>query len=422
MLQVKSAILFISYRASELHRTLVFFMMIACAIAAALSPVEAQAPRSPTPASVQGVVDVQTMVKGLEHPWSLAFLPDKRMLVTERPGRLRVVGADGRVSEPLAGVPQVYASGQGGLLDVVLSPTFDKDRLVYLSFAEPGEGGASTAVARSRLGERGLENTQVIWRQQPKVSGSNHWGSRIVFRPDGTLFVTLGERFNYSEKAQDLSATLGKVVRINPDGSAPRDNPFVDRAGARPEIWSYGHRNVQAAALHPETGQLWTVEHGARGGDELNHPEAGKNYGWPIISYGTHYSFLKIGEGTAKEGMEQPVYYWDPVIAPSGMVFYTGDLFTGWKSNILVGSLTPGGLVRLVMKDGKVAQEERYLGDLRERISEVRRRRMARSIFSPTRATGKSFGSYQRPIVKTRYNLYVAGNVGRFPQLEYRYR
>jgi len=372
MSQVKSAILFISYRGIELQRTLVFFMMIACAIAGALSPVEAQAPRSPTPASVQGVVDVQTMVKGLEHPWSLAFLPDKRMLVTERPGRLRVVGADGRVSEPLAGVPQVYASGQGGLLDVVLSPIFDKDRLVYLSFAEPGEGGASTAVACGRLGERGLENTQVICRQQPKVSGSNHWGSRIVFRPDGTLFVTLGERFNYSEKAQDLSATLGKVVRINPDGSAPRDNPFVGRAGARPEIWSYGHRNVQAAALHPETGQLWTVEHGARGGDELNHPQAGKNYGWPVISYGTHYSFLKIGEGTAKEGMEQPVYYWDPVIAPSGMVFYTGDLFAGWKSNILVGSLTPGGLVRLVMKDGKVAQEERYLGDLRERIRDVR--------------------------------------------------
>jgi aldose sugar dehydrogenase len=372
MSQVKSAILFISYRASELQPTLVLLMIIACAIASALSPVQAQAPRSPTPVSVKGIVDVQTIVKGLEHPWSLAFLPDNRMLVTERPGRLRVVGPDGRVSEPLTGVPQVYASGQGGLLDVVLSPTFDKDRLVYLSFAEPGEGGASTAVARGRLGERGLENTQVIWRQQPKVSGSNHWGSRIVFRPDGTLFVTLGERFNYSEKAQDLSATLGKVVRINPDGSAPRDNPFVGRAGPRPEIWSYGHRNVQAAALHPETGQLWTVEHGARGGDELNHPEAGKNYGWPVISYGTHYSFLKIGEGTAKEGMEQPVYYWDPVIAPSGMVFYTGDLFAGWKGNILVGSLTPGGLVRLVMKDGKVAQEERYLGDLRERIRDVR--------------------------------------------------
>ena len=224
------------------------------------------------------------------------------MLVTERPGRLRIVGPDGRLSEPLTGVPQVYASGQGGLLDVALSPTFDKDRLIYLSFAESGEGGAGTAVARGRLGERGLENTQVIWRQQPKVSGSNHLGSRIVFRPDGTLFVTLGDRFNHSDKAQDLSATIGKVVRLNPDGSAPPDNPFVSRAGARPEIWSYGHRNVQAAALHPETGQLWTVEHGARGGDELNHPEAGKNYGWPVISYGTHYSFRISAKARRKQG------------------------------------------------------------------------------------------------------------------------
>ena len=347
-------------------------LMLACLVGCAPLPAEGQAPRSPTPASVNGAVQVQTIARGLEHPWSLAFLPDKRMLVTERPGRLRIVGPDGRISEPLTGVPQVYASGQGGLLDVVLSPMFEKDRVVYLSFAESGEGGAGTAVARGRLGDRGLENTQVIWRQQPKVSGSNHWGSRIVFRPDGTLFVTLGERFNHSEKAQDLSVTLGKVVRINPDGSAPRDNPFVNRDGVRPEIWSYGHRNVQAAALHPETGQLWTVEHGARGGDELNHPEAGKNYGWPVISYGRHYSYLKIGEGTAKPGMEQPVYYWDPVIAPSGMVIYTGDLFAGWKNNFLIGSLTPGGLVRLVMKDAKVAQEERYLGDLRERIRDVR--------------------------------------------------
>jgi aldose sugar dehydrogenase len=338
----------------------------------ASGPVQGQAPRSPTPAFVNGIVQVQSIAKGLEHPWSLAILPDMRMLVTERRGRLRLVGADGRVSEPLAGVPQVYASGQGGLLDVVLSPGFEKDRLVYLSFAESGDGGAGTAVARGQFGERGLENTQVIWRQQPKVGGSNHWGSRIVFHADGTLFVTLGERFNHSERAQDLSATLGKVVRINPDGSAPRDNPFVNRDGARPEIWSYGHRNVQAAALHPETGQLWTAEHGARGGDELNHPEAGKNYGWPVISYGTHYTFLKIGEGTIKPGMEQPVYYWDPVIAPSGMAVYTGDLFAGWKNNFLIGSLTPGGLVRLVIKDGKVAQEERYLGDLRERIRDVR--------------------------------------------------
>ncbi len=347
-------------------------LLVAFVTACASSPGQAQAPRSPTPASVKGVVNVQTIAKGFEHPWSLAFLPDKRMLVTERPGRLRIVGPDGRLSEPLAGVAQVYASGQGGLLDVALSPAFEKDRLVYLSFAESGEGGAGTAVARGRLGEGGLENTQVIWRQQPKVSGSNHFGSRIVFRPDGTLFVTLGDRFNHSDKAQDLSTTLGKIVHINSDGSAPRDNPFVNRAGARPEIWSYGHRNVQAAALHPETGQLWTAEHGARGGDELNHPEAGKNYGWPVISYGTHYSFLKIGEGTAKQGMEQPVYYWDPVIAPSGMVVYTGALFSDWKNNFLIGSLTPGGLVRLVMKDGKVAHEERYLGDLRERIRDVR--------------------------------------------------
>jgi glucose/arabinose dehydrogenase len=332
---------------------------------------QAQAPRSPTPEPVNGAVRAETVAKGLEHPWGLALLPDGRMLVTERPGRLRSVGRDGRLSEPLAGVPKVFAQGQGGLLDVALSPKFPQDRIVYLSFAEPGEGGAGTAVVHGRLGERGLESTQVIWRQQPKVNGSNHWGSRLVFRRDGTLFVTLGERFNYAEKAQDLSVTLGKIVRINADGSAPRDNPFAGREGARPEIWSYGHRNVQAAALHPETGALWTVEHGARGGDELNQPDAGKNYGWPVISYGVHYSGAKIGEGTAKPGMEQPVYYWDPVIAPSGMVFYTGDMFAEWKGNILIGSLTPGLLVRLIMKDGKVAKEERYLGDLRERIRDV---------------------------------------------------
>jgi glucose/arabinose dehydrogenase len=349
-----------------------YLVLIMCWFALTPWLAQAQAPRSPTPAPIKGALKVGNIAIGLEHPWSLAFLPDKRMLVTERPGRLRVVGRDGKVSEPLTGVPQVYARGQGGLLDVALSPAFDKDRLVYLSFSESGEGGAGTAVARGRLGEGGLENTQVIWRQLPKVSGSNHWGSRIVFRTDGTLFVTLGDRFNHSDSAQDLSTTVGKIVRINPDGSAPRNNPFANRAGARPEIWSYGHRNVQAAALHPDTGQLWTVEHGARGGDELNHPEAGKNYGWPVISYGVHYSFLKIGEGTEKEGMEQPVYYWDPVIAPSGMVFYTGDLFAGWNNNILIGSLTPGLLVRLVLKDGKIAQEERYLGELGERVRDVR--------------------------------------------------
>jgi glucose/arabinose dehydrogenase len=292
------------------------------------------------------------------------------MLVTERPGRLRIAAPDGTLSEPLTGLPPVYARGQGGLLDVALSPGFAQDRLVYLSFSEPGDGGAGTAVARGRLGERGLEATQVIWRQQPKVQGPNHWGSRLVFRPDGTLFVTLGDRFSYRERAQDLSVTLGKVVRINADGSIPSDNPFVGRADARPEIWSYGHRNVQAAALDAR-GQLWTVEHGARGGDELNNPQPGKNYGWPVITYGVDYSGARIGIGTAKAGMEQPVYYWDPVIAPSGATFYTGSAFPDWRGDLLVGSLSPGLLVRLRLQDGRVALEERYLAELRERIRDV---------------------------------------------------
>ena len=347
-------------------------MPVMCLVFGTGLSAQAQAPRSPNPAAMNGAVRVETVAKGLEHPWALAFLPDGRMLVTERPGRLRRVERDGRVSEPLAGVPKVFARGQGGLLDLVLSPNFAQDGLVYLSYAEPGEGGAGTAVTRGRLGEGGLEKTAVIWRQQPKVSGANHWGSRIVFRPDGTLFVTLGDRFAYRDRAQDLSVTLGKIVRINPDGSVPRDNPFFGRSGARPEIWSYGHRNIQGAALHPQTRDLWTAEHGARGGDELNRPEAGKNYGWPVITYGVDYSGAKVGEGTAKPGMEQPVYYWDPVIAPSGMIFYTGDVFADWKENILIGSLTPGLLVRLIMKDGKVTREERYLGDLRERIRDVR--------------------------------------------------
>jgi glucose/arabinose dehydrogenase len=332
-----------------------------------------QTPKSPTPASMNGAVRVETVAKGLERPWALAFLPDGRILVTERPGRLRIVERDGRVSKPFDNVPQVLARGQGGLLDVALDPRFAENRLVYLSYAEPGEGNtAGTAVARGRLGEARLDDVQVIYRQQPKVEGSGHFGSRLVFARDGTLFVTQGDRIAYRERAQDLSSGLGKIVRINSDGSVPKDNPFVGRSGARPEIWSYGHRNVQSAAFHPETGQLWTVEHGARGGDELNHPEAGKNYGWPVITYGVDYSGAKIGEGTAKSGMEQPVYYWDPVIAPSGMAFYTGDVFQDWKGSILIGSLTPGLLVRLTLKEGQVAREERYLGDLRERIRDVR--------------------------------------------------
>jgi aldose sugar dehydrogenase len=336
------------------------------------TPGQAQAPRSPTPKPIEGVVGVETVARGLEHPWAFEFLPDGRVLVTEREGRVRIVDRSGRVSPPLAGVPRVYTSGQGGLLDVALDPSFAQNRLVYLSYAEPGVGGAGTAVARGRLGESRLEDLRVIYRQQPKVEGGNHFGSRLAFSRDGKLFVTQGERFSYREKAQDLSNLLGKIVRINRDGTVPKDNPFVGRSGARPEIWSYGHRNVQAAAIKPESGQLWTVEHGARGGDELNHPEGGKNYGWPVITYGVDYSGLKIGEGTAKEGMEQPVYYWDPVIAPSGMLFYTGDAFPGWKGSVLVGSLQPGALVRLELAGGKVVREERYQeGELDTRIRDV---------------------------------------------------
>ena len=343
-----------------------------CLILATVPLALAQAPRSPTPAPVNGAVRVETVAKGLENPWALALLPDGRFLVTERPGRLRIVEPDGRVSKPLDSVPRVLARGQGGLLDVALDPRFVENRLVYLSYAEPGEGNtAGTAVARGRLADGKLDDVQVIYRQRPKVEGGGHFGSRLVFARDGTLFVTQGDRMGYRERAQDLSSGLGKIVRINADGSVPKDNPFVGRTGVRPEIWSYGHRNVQSAALHPETGQLWTVEHGARGGDELNHPEASKNYGWPVITYGVDYSGAKIGEGTSKPGMEQPVYYWDPVIAPSGMAFYTGDAFPDWKGSILIGSLTPGLLVRLTLKGGAVAREERYLGDLGERIRDV---------------------------------------------------
>jgi glucose/arabinose dehydrogenase len=327
-----------------------------------------EAQRSPTPKSAALPGRQVDVASGLEHPWGLAFLPDGRMLVTERPGRLRIVSG-GKLSQPLDGVPQVRAGGQGGLLDVALSPSFAQDRLVYLSFSEPGEGGAGTAVARGRLGGHGLEETQTIWRQQPKVGSSLHWGSRLVFRADGTLFVTLGDR-GTRDYAQDLSTTVGKVVRINADGTIPKDNPFVGRDGVRPEIWSYGHRNAQGATLDAR-GHLWTVEHGARGGDELNNPQRGRNYGWPTITYGVDYSGAKIGVGTAGQGMEQPIYYWDPVIAPSGATFYTGNAFAEWRGDLLVGSLTPGGLVRLRLTNGRVTDESRYVIDPGERVRNV---------------------------------------------------
>ena len=340
----------------------------------ACGPARAQGPaqRSPTPPSTSGVVRAETVARNLEHPWELAFLPDGRILVTERPGRLRIVAKDGTVSDPLTGVPRVHAVGQGGLLDVAVDPNFSRNRIIYLSYAEPGEGGtAGTAVARARLAEGALEDVGVIYQRRPKMRGGGHYGSRLVFGRDGTLFITQGDRMNWRDSAQSLTAGQGKIMRINTDGSIPRDNPFVGRSDAQPEIWSYGHRNIQGAALHPETGQLWEVEHGPRGGDELNRPEAGKNYGWPVIGYGIDYSGQRIHESTTKPGMEQPVYYWDPVIAASGVAFYTGDAYPGWNGSVFIGAMDPGALVRLEMQDGRVTKEERYLGELNQRIRDV---------------------------------------------------
>jgi glucose/arabinose dehydrogenase len=305
----------------------------------------------------------ETVVHGLDHPWGMAFLPDGRMLVTEKPGRLRIVTTQGQMSEPIAGLPKVDARNQGGLLDVTLSPDFKRDRLVYVSYAEPREGGNGTAVARGKLSADGtrLEDVQAIFHELPTLDSTAHFGGRLVFARDGKLFVTLGERFITAGRvqAQDLNSDLGKIVRLNADGSVPRDNPFVGRQGARPEIWSWGHRNVQAAALDGR-GRFWEIEHGTRGGDELNRPEAGKNYGWPIAAYGIEYKGGPIGEGhTQAPGTEQPLYYWDPVIAPSGMLFYSGALFPEWRGNVLVGGLQSKGLVRLVLKDDRVVGEER---------------------------------------------------------------
>ncbi|MET0507056.1 MAG: PQQ-dependent sugar dehydrogenase [Burkholderiaceae bacterium] len=349
--------------AGPLAAVLVGAVLVASALGIVATAFAAQAPRSPTPAASEAPTRPTAFARNLERPWAIEFLPDGRLLVTERAGRMRIIEKDGRVGPALAGVPEVLARGQGGLLDIVLSPTFADDRRIWFSYAEPGAEGSGTSVARARLGERGLEEVQVVWRQTRRTQGANHWGSRLAFARDGSLFVTLGDRFGYRDEAQDLGVTIGKVVRIMPDGTVPKDNPFVGRAGARPEIWSYGHRNIQAAAVDPRDGALWTVAHGARGGDELDRPEAGKNYGWPVITYGVDYSGAKIGIGTERDGMEQPVYYWDPVIAPSGAEFYTGERYRGWKDDLFVGSLA-GGLVRLRIAGGRVTEEARYLPDI----------------------------------------------------------
>lgn len=319
-----------------------------------------------------GTLSVETVASGLRHPWGLAFLPDGRMLVTERPGQMRFVSREGKLSEPLGGVPRVFAVSQGGLLDVVLDRDFDETQTIYFCFAEPMDGGGRTALARARLRADKLEDARIIFRQAGPPSRGNHWGCRITQTPDRNIFLTLGDHFTARDLAQQLDNHIGKIVRIRPDGSAPPDNPFVGKAGALPEIWSYGHRNLQGAALEPGTGRYWTHEHGARGGDEVNAPEAGRNYGWPVITYGRDYSGAKIGVGTHRDGMEQPVHYWDPSIAPSGMAFYHGDLFPEWRGHMFVGALAGEMLVRLRIAGGKVVKEERLLEKLGERIRDVR--------------------------------------------------
>jgi len=316
---------------------------------------------------------VVKVVEGLEHPWGLAFMPDGRMLVTERPGRLRIVGRDRRLEpHPVSGLPAITAYGQGGLLDVTLHPRFEQNGLVYLSYSARGEGGIGTEVARGRLTGSRLENVEVIFRQQPKGSTGRHFGSRLVFDREGYLYITLGER-GEQDRAQKPDDHAGSVIRLHDDGRVPRDNPFVGKPGWKPEKYTLGNRNMQGAALHPQTGLLWTHEHGPQGGDEINIIRAGVNYGWPVITYGANYGTgTKIGEGTHKPGMAQPLHYWVPSIAPSGMAFYTGDKFPAWRGDLFVGALRDQMLVRLRLDGEKVVSEERMLKNSMGRIRDVR--------------------------------------------------
>jgi len=338
------------------------------------APAAAQTQARPATA---GQAQTTVLAKGLEHPWSLAFLPDASMLITERPGRLRRFDAQGRLSPPLAGVPAVHAQGQGGLLDVLLSPDFAHDRLVYLSYAEADAHGkgSGTAVGRGRLSAdaQRLEGFEVIFRQEPKLSSGQHYGGRMAFGRDGMLFVALGEN-NRRPTAQDLDKLQGKIVRLAPDGSVPADNPFVGRAGARAEIWTYGMRNPQGLAVNPWTGELWEHEHGPRGGDEVNIIRPGRNYGWPLATYGINYSGFAIPEakGDSLPGMQGPLYWWKKSPAISGMAFYDSERYPAWRGSLFVGALAEQALIRLQLKDGEVVAEERLLRDLGARIRDVR--------------------------------------------------
>lgn len=325
--------------------------------------------------TAQAQLRPEVVASGLENPWAVAFLPEGRFLVTEKPGRMRVLSASGQRGEPLAGMPDIAAGGQGGLLDVITDSQFTRNRTIYFCYSEPGDGGAnSTALARAELAvdRSRLENVKVLFSQKPKVASRNHFGCRIVEHQDGTLFLTLGDRYSRRDDAQKLDSHIGKVVRVAKDGSVPADNPFAKRSGALPEIWSYGHRNGQGATLGPD-GRLWMHEHGAQGGDEINRPEAGRNYGWPVITHGVDYGGSRIGEGAAKAGMEQPLKYWVPSIAPSGMAFLSSDRYgPAWKGNLFVGSLKFGYLARLEIQDGQVAAEHKLLEEGRARIRDVR--------------------------------------------------
>jgi len=327
-----------------------------------------------TVASQNGQVTVTTIASGLEHPWSVALLPDGGFLVTERPGRLRHVSADGAVSAPITGVPQVWAEGQGGLLDVVLAPDFATSRKIFLSYAEAGaDGSAGTAVSSATLGDGALSDVKLFYRQEPKLVGPNHFGSRIVFDGQGHVFITQGER-NDRPTAQKLDMLQGKLVRLNVDGSVPADNPFVGRKDARPEIWSYGHRNMQSLALDPRTGTVWEAEHGPKGGDEINIPQPGKNYGWPIITHGINYSGLKIPEavGTSAPGMEQPYHVWPVSPGLSGMAFLTSQPASKWNDSLFLGALADGSLIRLSLDGDRITGEERLLKEVGARVRDVR--------------------------------------------------
>jgi len=343
-----------------------------CVFAALLAVIAPMSTAGEVEKTELGPVRIHIVARGLEHPWGLAFLPDGRMLVTERPGRLRIVQVDGSISPPLSGLPAIAARGQGGLLDVALHPGFEDNGLVYFTYSAQGRSGVGTEVARARLEGNALVATEVIFRAMPKGRGGRHFGSRLVFQPDGSLFVTLGDRGD-RPRAQRLDDHAGLVIRIDDKGAVPPDNPFVGRSGVNQEIYSDGNRNVQGAAMHPVTGELWSHEHGPQGGDELNVIRAGVNYGWPVITYGVNYGLgTRIGEGTHKEGMAQPLHHWVPSIAPSGMAFYTAERFPKWRGNLFIGSLKFRQLVRLELRDEQVVHEERMLQDVLGRIRDVR--------------------------------------------------